>query len=84
MDDGLFLPHGTHVGTSLWSIHHDENIYPHANEYDAFRFSRPVEEFKAKQDALEVDPDKEAQPQVKPLTQTSDTFLEFGHGRHAW
>ncbi|KAI9723699.1 MAG: hypothetical protein M1812_000999 [Candelaria pacifica] len=83
MEDGLFLPQGTKVGTALFSIHRDDSFYPHAHEYDAFRFSRPLEE--AKQDLSVVEAALELKdiPQNTPLTQTSDTFLEFGHGRHA-
>ncbi len=85
MEDGLFLPQGTKVGTSLFSIHRDERFYPNAHEYDAFRFSRPVENIKAKQGLSVNDllPDTASMTRKVPLTQTSDTFLEFGHGRHA-
>jgi cytochrome P450 len=44
MEDGLHLPQGTKVGTSTYSIHHDENLYQNANVYDALRFSRAREE----------------------------------------
>jgi cytochrome P450 len=43
MSDGLHLPQGTRLGTSTYSIHHDESIYENAKTYDAFRFSRPRE-----------------------------------------
>jgi cytochrome P450 len=43
MSDGLHLPQGTRLGTSTYSIHHDDSIYENAMTYDAFRFSRPRE-----------------------------------------
>jgi cytochrome P450 len=44
MHDGLHLPQGTKVGTSTYSIHHDDHIYENAHVYDALRFSRAREE----------------------------------------
>jgi cytochrome P450 len=41
--DGLHLPQGTAVGTSAYSIHHDDAIYENANVFDAFRFSNARE-----------------------------------------
>jgi cytochrome P450 len=43
MSNGLHLPQGTRLGTSTYSIHHDDSIYENAITYDAFRFSRPRE-----------------------------------------
>lgn len=43
MTNGLHLPQGTRLGTSTYSIHHDDSIYENAMTYDAFRFSRPRE-----------------------------------------
>jgi cytochrome P450 len=43
MSNGLHLPQGTRLGTSTYSIHHDDSIYENATTYDAFRFSRPRE-----------------------------------------
>jgi cytochrome P450 len=43
MSNGLHLPQGTRLGTSTYSIHHDDSIYDNAMTYDAFRFSRPRE-----------------------------------------
>ncbi|KAI9707108.1 MAG: hypothetical protein M1836_000068 [Candelina mexicana] len=83
MEDGVFLPQGTKVGTALYSIHRDESFYTNANEYDAFRFSRPLEEAKQDLSVIEAAPALGEMPQNAPLTLTSDIFLEFGHGRHA-
>lgn len=73
MDSGLHLPQGTRVGTSTYSIHHDESIYRDASTYDPFRFSREREE-----KSTSVLKGKN----LAAVT-TSDTFLSFGHGRHA-
>jgi cytochrome P450 len=43
LNNGLHLPQGTRLGTSTYSIHHDNSIYENAMTYDAFRFSRPRE-----------------------------------------
>ncbi|KAJ3544367.1 hypothetical protein NM208_g3089 [Fusarium decemcellulare] len=37
-DYKVHLPQGSRVSVSVWGIHHDEDIYPHAYTYDAFRF----------------------------------------------
>ncbi|KAI6753944.1 hypothetical protein HG530_013120 [Fusarium avenaceum] len=34
----IHLPQGSRVSVSVWGIHHDEDIYPAAYTYDAFRF----------------------------------------------
>jgi cytochrome P450 len=34
----IHLPQGSRVSLSVWGIHHDEDIYPAAYTYDAFRF----------------------------------------------
>lgn len=74
--EGVTLPDGSHVlcgtkvGVSGYSIHHDETNYPDAHRYDAFRFAR----------GQEVDGKK----RPLGLINTSDTFLSFSHGSHAW
>jgi len=97
MSDGLHLPQGTRLGTSTYSIHHDESIYENAMTYDAFRFSRPRQAAIAAgrarmegngSDKIECAVKKEDLAKLlesKNLSTvtTSDTFLSFGHGRHA-
>ena len=34
----IHLPQGSRVSVSVWGIHHDEDIYPAAYNYEAFRF----------------------------------------------
>jgi cytochrome P450 len=38
LPDGTHIPQGTKVGIQAYSVHHDEDHYPHAETYDAFRF----------------------------------------------
>ncbi|KAI9772566.1 MAG: hypothetical protein M1839_002448 [Geoglossum umbratile] len=97
--DGLHVPYGSRVGAPSWPIHHDVDYYEAPMEYDAFRFSRPREEFEAKRRA-----EMKNQPDNHELTKnsvngadsaeliryknqsvvtTKDTYLPFGHGRHA-
>ncbi|KAI2635828.1 cytochrome P450 [Hypomontagnella submonticulosa] len=70
LPDGSHIPCGTKVGVSGYSIHHDEDIYPDANRYDAFRFAR----------GQRGGADKKW-PQA--LVNTSEKFLGFSHGSHA-
>ncbi|KAJ7053953.1 cytochrome P450, partial [Mycena amicta] len=61
------------VGVSMHGIHFDEDNYPSAHTYDAFRFSRPREEA-LKSEKLHANED---------LVTTSVQWLAFGHGIHA-
>ncbi|KAI1385636.1 cytochrome P450 [Hypoxylon trugodes] len=70
LPDGSHIPCGTKVGVSGYSIHHDEDIYPDANKYNAFRFARS-----SPGDAKKKGPQK--------LVSTSETFLGFSHGSHS-
>lgn len=93
LDEGYHLPRGVNIGVSVYSIHHDENFYPQAHEYDAFRFSKPLEIMKGSKQ-IDVDEGAPEEDTSKPtngsrrnrtsLVTTSDIFLSFGHGRHAW
>jgi cytochrome P450 len=90
MTDGLHLPQGTRISTSTYSIHHDNDIYPNANTYDAFRFSRAREESLASIEEAEIlnelgekDFSKVLESKNLSIVTTSETFLPFGHGRHA-
>ncbi|OTA79575.1 hypothetical protein M434DRAFT_381859 [Hypoxylon sp. CO27-5] len=70
LPDGSHIPYGTKVGISGYSIHHDEDIYPNANSYDAFRF--------AKGNSVELE-----RKDPQGLVNTSEKFLGFSHGSHA-
>ena len=82
--EGWRAPKGAYVGLDVHSVQHDPDIYPIPETYDAFRFSRPKEE----DDASGPDSDtKKGDDLLKlkntDLITTSDSFLPFGHGRHA-
>lgn len=82
-EEGWTAPYGALVSVDLHSVQHDPNIYPDPESYDAFRFSRPREEYEAKHTD-----DKDSTESLKlkntGMISTGDTFLPFGHGRHAW
>ncbi|KAI0425470.1 cytochrome P450 [Xylaria sp. FL1042] len=71
--DGSHIPCGTKVGVSGWSIHHDDEVYPDAMRYDAFRFVR----------GQETDETTGGKKRPQGLVNTSETFLSFSHGSHA-
>lgn len=94
------MPQGFRVGAPAWAIHHDEDFYSNPSAYDAFRFSRPREEFQAARlAAAKSQPDSSESTEIglnqadkeemihykkQSLATTKSTFLHFGHGRHAW
>ncbi len=94
LDDGCRIPQGAKIGVSVYSIHHDEGLYSQAYEYDAFRFSRPLEDAIASclargeehtsSSAPKRDDLDSSQGKLESLVTTSERFLSFGHGRHAW
>jgi hypothetical protein len=68
--NGVTLPQGSVVATTLYPIHMDETIYPKPNEFDGFRFSRMREQ--------------EGESAKHHASNTSHEYLNFGHGQHAW
>jgi cytochrome P450 len=68
LPNGSHIPYGTKVGVSGYSIHHDNDNYADASTYDAFRFVKDLE--------------KNKKPQA--LVSTSEKFMGFSHGSHAW
>ena len=50
----------------------------------ALRFSQPREEYEARPLAERRDPDEALRIMRLGLVTTSDTYLPFSHGRHAW
>ncbi|KAK3060634.1 hypothetical protein LTS18_008098 [Coniosporium uncinatum] len=88
---GWTLPQNAFVGTDVYSVHMDPEIYQRPEEYDAFRFSREREDFEQKVREREKrgevvgDGEREELLRLKGmgLVTTSETFLPFGHGRHA-
>ena len=89
MNNGMHIPQGTRLGTATYSIHHDDSVYDHALTYDAFRFSRARETAlenghgAANGSASKEDLEKVLESKNLSTVTTSDTFLSFGHGRHA-
>lgn len=87
LPDGTHLQRGTKVGVTSYAIHHDEAAYTGAYIYDAFRFSRPSK------DAAKVgvisstagpEGSDESIKKIPSLVTTSDKFMAFSHGKHAW
>jgi cytochrome P450 len=78
--EGWTAPQGAFIGVDIHSVQHDSTIYSNPDEYDAFRFSRPLEE----DSSGGSDTKSILQLKKMSLTTTSDTFLPFSHGRHAW
>jgi len=69
LSDGLRVPNGATITAPLWSIHHDEDVYPQADQYIPLRFYKMAQN-------QESDSTR--------ITATSPEFLPFGHGRHVW
>ncbi|GAB7355372.1 hypothetical protein MBLNU459_g5896t1 [Dothideomycetes sp. NU459] len=81
-DEGWTARQNTLIGTDIHSVHHDPDIYPDPNTYDAFRFSRPREQFRPTGDER-LDQAESLRLKQTGLITTGETFLPFGHGRHA-
>ena len=67
--NGVTLPEGATVTAPIGAIHMDDGIYPNAETFDGFRFSRMREQ---------------AESARLHAANTSSEFLYFSHGRHAW
>lgn len=83
--EGWHVPEGVYVSMDVHSVQHDPNVYQNPESYDAFRFSRP-REVAGITDADEKQKDTGDMLKLKNLSlvTTGETFLPFGHGRHAW
>lgn len=76
------VPHGSVLALPLEPIHYDEELYPDARSFNAFRFAQPDNSRKAA-DGLAPNDDVGSENKAKsPLTQ-NETFLGFGYGKHA-
>ena len=71
--NGITIPAGTFFGLPVDSVHMDEEIYPNAQEFDGFRFSKLRE--KEGGDVLGAG---------HQMVTTSAELLSFGLGRHSW
>ena len=81
--EGWHVPYGSYLLVDLAGTHHDPEIYPEPNRYDPLRFSREREAFEARPQA-EQDPKEALRIKRLGMSTTSDTYLPFSHGRHAW
>ncbi|EWY89992.1 hypothetical protein FOYG_07630 [Fusarium oxysporum NRRL 32931] len=68
-DRMIHLSQGARVSISTWGIHHDEDIYPNAYEFDPFRFV-PLHKDVGVQD-------------TDSLVTPSENYLPFGIGKHS-
>lgn len=80
--EGWRASKGAYIGFDVHSVQHDPEIYPVPETYDAFRFSRPKEEGEASSNDKRKGEELLKSKNTDLIT-TSDTFLPFGHGRHA-
>lgn len=82
--EGWRAPRGAYIGLDVHSVQHDPDVYPRPEMYDAFRFSRPKEEsHETSKDGNSDDAADILRLKNTGLVTTSDSFLNFGHGRHA-
>lgn len=81
--EGAHLDYGTLISCPWGPLAQDDELHGNAGKYDAFRYSRPREEYEA------MSPEEKEKVDMLKLKQaglvtTSDRHLPFGHGRHAW
>lgn len=73
------LSQGSRLAVSAWGIHHNEDLYPNASQYDAFRFSRPREKKQGIATTIaDVDGSK-----AHLMVSANENYLPFGLGRHS-
>jgi cytochrome P450 len=74
------------IAVPMEPVHYDENIYPQARSFNAFRFADAnnvtniVDNFTAKEDLEQT---AEPERKGKSTATLDDAFLGFGFGRHA-
>ena len=69
LSDGTHIPSGTMVVAAASSMHHDDELYPNAAEFDPFRFSNMRQG---------------GEGTKHQFVSTSVDYIPFGHGKHAW
>ena len=72
--NGFHVPHGVRIAVPNHFIQRDPDIYHEAERYNALRYAAS-----AKVDKAEV----YLQQKQNSLSMPSDSFLAWGHGRHA-
>ncbi|KAF7349875.1 Cytochrome P450 [Mycena venus] len=73
--DGTFLPSGSIVNVPIRAIHHDSEIHPDPEVFDALRSYN--------MGSSTSDSDPESRTSKHRLVTTEPTHLSFGHGKHA-
>jgi cytochrome P450 len=71
--NGMTVPAGTLVAIPASAIHMDERIYPNADEFDGFRFSK-----------LRESEGGGSMTSMHQAVSASSEHLFFGFGRHTW
>ncbi|KAF2859821.1 putative P450 monooxygenase [Piedraia hortae CBS 480.64] len=82
VEEGWHAPCGSYMSINVHSRHHDPAVYKDPETYDAFRFSRPREEFEALS-SEQRNNDEYLRMRNLSMISTGENFLPFGHGRHA-
>lgn len=87
LSGGIHIPYGVRIASPNHAIHRESSFYgDNANEWDAFRFSRPREAYLEQVEAAGSDPDRldrVLEQKNQGLIATGADFLSFGHGRHS-
>jgi cytochrome P450 len=68
--DGTVVPKGSLVSAASITRHLNDDIYPNAHQFDGFRFAKIRE--------------AEGQGTTNQFVATSNDYIAFGHGKHAW
>lgn len=71
LSDGTFLPKGTNIACNAVAVHREAANYERPDEFDGFRFATIRQEV-------------EGESAKNQLVATSNDYIPFGHGRHAW
>ncbi|PCG95658.1 Cytochrome P450 [Penicillium occitanis (nom. inval.)] len=79
----IHVPHGVTLCLPSHGIHRDPEFYDSPLEFRPFRFSEPRESFLRLQKEAQTDMQTALDLKTTSLVTTSDTYLAFGHGRHA-
>ena len=85
LPDGNRIPQGAWLETPQRSVHMDERFHSDPMGYEPFRFDRSgpqTQESFSKSEGLS-EKASEYRKSVN-LPTTSDIFMTWGHGRHAW
>jgi len=82
LPDGHQISQGAWIGVSVSGINTDERFYPKPQAYEPFRFVRDTaDKDVSEQESINGVAEKQ---KIISLATTTDTFLTWEHGRHAW